>query len=195
MAGTPQMKGAIMLTSRFDEAFAYARLLHNKQTRKQSQTPYISHLMSVSSLVLEHSGDEDQAIAALLHDAAEDCGGTETLEIIRTRFGEAVAQIVADCTDSYDQIKSPWKPRKLAYISKLPHKPKSSLLVSLADKTHNAECIYSDWLVLGDLVYDRFSVERDETLWYYREMSNIFQAGHPGPLANRLERAVIALKA
>ncbi len=184
-----------MLTSRFDEAFAYARDLHNDQRRKQTDIPYISHLMCVAGLVLENGGNEDQAIAALLHDAAEDCGGFETLAVIRERFGEAVAQIVADCTDSYDEQKGPWKPRKVAYLEKLLHKAKNSLLVSMADKTHNAEAIYGDWLTIGEQIWDRFSAPREETLWYYRSLANVFLSAYPSPLAQRLDRTVTALGA
>lgn len=184
-----------MLTSRFDEAFAYARDLHNDQRRKQTDIPYVSHLMCVSGLVLENGGNEDQAIAALLHDAAEDCGGFKTLAVIHERFGETVAQIVADCTDSFDEVKGLWKPRKMAYLDKLPMKAKASLLVSLADKTHNSEAIYGDWLTIGEQIWDRFSASREETLWYYRSLANVFLSAYPGGLANRLDRTVKALGA
>ena len=184
-----------MLTSRFDEAFAYARDLHKEQWRKQTNIPYVSHLMCVAGLVLENGGNEDQAIAALLHDAAEDQGGWDTLGIIRERFGAAVATIVADCTDSFDENKGPWKPRKTAYLEKLPLKAKSSLLVSLADKTHNAEAIYGDWLTIGDHIWSRFSASREETLWYYCSLADVFLSAYPGPLARRLDRTVTALGA
>lgn len=183
-----------MLTSRFDEAFAYARLLHNGQKRKETQIPYVSHLMCVSGLVLENEGTEDQAIAALLHDAAEDQGGQKRLADIRLRFGDPVADIVADCTDTFAKQKGPWKPRKIAYLKSLPHKPKSSLLVSLADKTHNAEAIHCDWLTVGEKIWGRFSASADETLWYYRSLANVFLMTLPGPLANRLERTVSRLE-
>jgi len=183
-----------MLTSRFDDAFAYARHLHASQVRKSTTIPYISHLMCVSGLVIENGGNEDQAIAALLHDAAEDCGGWPTLNTIRTRFGDAVAEIVIDCTDSFDDEKGPWKPRKTAYLKKLPHKAQTSLLVSLADKTHNAEAIYNDRLTIGDRIWDRFNAGRDETLWYYRQLADIFLTSMPGLLANRLDRTVSYLK-
>ncbi len=171
-----------MLTERFDEAFAYARLLHNKQRRKATKIPYVSHLMCVSGIVLENGGDEDQAIAALLHDAAEDCGGEATLSVIRERFGDKVANIVSDCTDAWVEPKPDWKGRKLAYLAKLPDKPTASLLVSLSDKIHNAEAICGDLQTIGALVWDRFSAERSETVWYYRELANIFLATLPGPL-------------
>jgi (p)ppGpp synthase/HD superfamily hydrolase len=146
-----------MLTPRYDEAFRYAHELHRAQTRKGTSIPYISHLMIVSALVIENGRSEAQAIGGLLHDAAEDQGGTETLEEIRTRFGDPVAEIVSDCTDSWDEPKPDWRPRKEAYLAKLPTKSPRSLLVSLADKTHNAEAILFDYRVLGDALWDRFN--------------------------------------
>jgi (p)ppGpp synthase/HD superfamily hydrolase len=146
-----------MLTSRYDDAFRYAHELHRTQTRKGTAIPYIAHLMTVSALVAEHGGNEDQAIGALLHDAAEDQGGEATLNEIRARFGDAVAEIVSDCTDSWDEPKPDWQPRKEAYLAKLPAKPSQSLLVSLADKTHNAEAILFDYRVLGDELWARFN--------------------------------------
>ena len=112
-----------MLTKRFDDAFHYAHSLHHNQTRKGTSIPYISHLMSVAALVIEHGGSEDQAIAALLHDAAEDQGGAETLAEIRKRFGDSVADIVSDCTDSWTDPKPDWLPRKEAYLASLSKKP------------------------------------------------------------------------
>jgi (p)ppGpp synthase/HD superfamily hydrolase len=179
-----------MLTKRFDDAFAFAHDLHAAQTRKGTLIPYVSHLMSVSALVIEHGGDEDQAIAALLHDAAEDQGGAETLEVIRQRFGDAVAQIVADCTDAWTEPKPPWRARKEAYVEKLPAKPMKSLLVSLADKTHNAEAILSDYQDLGDALWSRFTGGADGTRWYYRTLADFFGQTTPGRLADRLARAV-----
>jgi (p)ppGpp synthase/HD superfamily hydrolase len=181
-----------MLTSRYDEAFRYAHELHRAQTRKGTAIPYISHLMTVSALVAEHGGNEDQAIGALLHDAAEDQGGAETLEEIRTRFGDAVAEIVSDCTDSWDEPKPEWQPRKEAYLAKLPAKPTQSLLVSLADKTHNAEAILFDYRVLGDALWGRFNGGAAGTRWYYRSLANIFSEVMPGRLSDRLSRAATA---
>src|SRR5262245_43980526 len=124
-----------MLTQRFDDAFIFAHRLHRAQIRKGTPIPYISHLMTVAALVIDHVGNEDQAIAALLHDAAEDQGGMATLAEIRAAFGDKVAAIVSDCTDAWVEPKPPWRARKEAYIAALPHKSPESLLVSLADKT------------------------------------------------------------
>lgn len=184
-----------MLTNRFDDAFRYAHELHRAQPRKGTSIPYISHLMAVAGLVLEHGGSEDQAIAGLLHDAPEDQGGAATLAEIRRRFGDTVGRIVADCTDSWAEEgkkKAEWRPRKTEYLAKLPHKPRDSLLVSLADKTHNAEAILSDYRVLGDDLWSRFRGGADGTRWYYSSLAGIFTSTLPCPLSDRLRRAVAA---
>ncbi len=178
------------LGTRFDEAIFYSHNLHRAQFRKGTSIPYISHLMAVTSLVLEHGGTEDQAIAALLHDAAEDAGGEPTLNEIRVQFGDSVAAIVADCTDAWSDPKPPWRARKEAYLQSMLAKPQSSLLVSLADKTHNAEAIRQDYLELGDALWSRFNGGADGTRWYYFTLLTVFQNKMPGPLTRRLERAV-----
>lgn len=182
-----------MLSEKYDEALQFASRLHRSQVRKGTQIPYISHLMAVSALVLEHNGTEIQAIAALLHDAVEDQGGEKTLEVIRRDFGERVATIVVDCTDAWVEPKPPWRERKQSYLAKLPDKPASSLLVSLADKTHNAESIVSDKLEHGDTVFNRFNAGRDGTIWYYQELAEIFRECVPGALSQRLSKAVMSL--
>jgi len=179
-----------MLTSRYDDALRYAHDLHREQTRKGTLIPYISHLMTVSALVIEHGGNEDQAIGALLHDAAEDQGGDATLADIRRRFGDAVAQIVNDCTDAWEEPKPEWRPRKEAYLAILPKKSPQSLLVSLADKTHNAEAILFDYRALGDDLWPRFNGGADGTRWYYRALADVFAQSMPGRLSDRLARAV-----
>jgi (p)ppGpp synthase/HD superfamily hydrolase len=131
-----------------------------------------------------------QAIDGLLHDAAEDQGGQATLDEIRRRFGADVAKIVADCTDSWVEPKPEWRPRKEAYLASLPAKAPMSLLVSLADKTDNAEAILGDYRVVGDQLWSRFTGGRDGTIWYYRSLSAIFARALPGPLADDLARAV-----
>ena len=179
-----------MTTDRFEEALAYACRLHRNQMRKGTSIPYISHLMSVAALVLEHGGNEDQAIAALLHDGPEDQGGEETLAQVRRMFGDDVASIVSDCTDAWTDPKPEWRMRKEAYLAKLPHKRAESLLVSLADKTHNAEAILYDYRVLGDRVWERFIGGREGTRWYYGAMAEFFFKAMPGRLADRLSDAV-----
>ena len=179
------------LSDRFDDALVYAARLHRTQTRKGSDIPYVSHLLAVCSLVIEHGGSEDQAIAALLHDAAEDQGGEARLREIHARYGAAVAAIVADCTDAWTEPKPPWRPRKEAYLAALPSKPSASLLVSLADKSHNACAILGDYRVLGDALWDRFNGGRDGTIWYYRALSAVFDKAMPGALAEQLSRTVL----
>jgi (p)ppGpp synthase/HD superfamily hydrolase len=179
-----------MLTSRYDSALLYTSELHRTQTRKGTSIPYMSHLLSVSALVLKSGGDEDQAIAGLLHDAAEDRGGDKTLDEIRDRFGDRVANIVADCTDSRVEPKPPWRERKEAYIASLPGKKRESLLVSLADKTDNARAIRGDYLEIGDRVWDRFSGKKEGTRWYYQSLSEFFSKNYPSPLAAELARVV-----
>ncbi|GAH03459.1 unnamed protein product, partial [marine sediment metagenome] len=127
-----------ILTARFEDALVFTAQLHAQQYRKGSQIPYIAHLLSVSALVIEAGGDEDLAIAALLHDAVEDQGGLETLVKIRQRFGKRVAGIVDSCSDSYIMPKPAWKPRKENYLDKLQTSSQEVRLVSLADKLHNA---------------------------------------------------------
>ena len=179
------------LTIRFDEAFRYAHELHRAQRRKGTSIPYVAHLMSVAALVIEHGGDEEQAIAALLHDAPEDQGGLRVLREIERRFGEDVARIVADCTDSWTDPKPDWRARKEAYLAKLPEEPERSLLVSLADKTHNAEAILYDWRALGEAVWLRFNGGAEGTRWYYGALAQFFSRATPGRLADRLSRATM----
>ena len=185
-------KGQHLLTSRYNHAFSYAHELHRTQTPMGTAIPYISHLMTVSALVIEHGGNEDQAIAALLHDAAEDQGGQETLDEIRRRFGDVVAEIVYDCTDAWFEPKPAWQPRKEAYLAILPTKSPRSLLVSLADKTHNAEAILFDYRILGEALWQRFNGGAEGTRWYYEALADVFSQAMPRHrLSDRLSRAVL----
>lgn len=174
------------LTERFQSALAFATELHRHQRRKGTDIPYVSHLLGVASIVLEIGADEDQAIAALLHDAVEDRGGETCLAEIRKRFGDRVAGIVSDCTDADTVPKPPWRERKETYIASLAHKSKDSLLVNLADKTHNARAILDDLVVHGPALWDRFTGGRDGSLWYYEELAQAFRIHLPGVAADRL---------
>ena len=165
----------IILTERFEEALGYAAHLHALQKRKGTSIPYVAHLLSVTSLVLENGGDEDQAIAALLHDAVEDQGGLPTLQEIRRLFGERVARIVDGCTDAYVRPKPPWRKRKEDYLAHLRHAEADVRLVSLADKLHNARSILRDLRRDGPQSLSRFNGGRSGTLWYYRSLVTIFQ--------------------
>ena len=168
----------------------YAAQLHAGQVRKGSGTPYIAHLLAVTSLVLEHDGDEDEAIGALLHDAAEDQGGEATLAEIRRRFGPAVAEIVEGCSDTLATPKPPWRARKEAFLTRLPHASSSARLVSTADKLHNARTILADLRMMGDVVWDRFQGGKEGTLWYHRSLVEILRGDGSNPLAEELDRVV-----
>lgn len=185
---------SLKLGPRFDEAFRFAADRHAAQTRKKTEVPYISHLMSVAALVLEAGGDEDQAIAALLHDVVEDCGGQPVLEEVRERFGDRVANIVEGCTDAYTIPKPPWKQRKLDYLEVLRRADDDIRLVSAADKLHNVRTILADYRHEGDLVWERFSGRKDGTLWYYRAVLDVLRHGNPNRLVDELQCVVTELE-
>ncbi len=180
----------VQLTARFAEATAYALHLHATQTRKGTPIPYAAHLFAVCALVLEDGGDEDEAIAALLHDAVEDQGGQATLAAIRERFGERVAAIVRGCTDADTQPKPPWRTRKEAYVAHLAEADASVRRVSLADKLHNARAIVADLHRIGPALWGRFAGGRDGTLWYYRALADTFVRLGSGEPAHELARVV-----
>ena len=197
VSDTPRpLEDAPSLGARIDRAVALARKLHEGQRRKGTEIPYLSHLMGVASLVLEDGGDEDEAIAALLHDAVEDQGGAPVLGRIRQLFGRRVADIVDACSDTDETPKPPWRQRKEAYIAHLrdPALPAGTLRVSLADKLHNARAILFD-LRAGQDVYRRFSAPRDEQLWYYGALAAAFTELADGPMVAELRRVVAELDA
>lgn len=171
------------------DAAALAFRLHADQRRKGTAIPYLSHLMAVSALVLEHGGDEEQAVAALLHDAIEDCGA-EHEATIAERFGPRVAAIVRACTDAEVFPKPPWRARKEAYLAHLEHAGPDALLVSACDKLHNARAIVEDLREHGPAMMSRFNAGLDGTLWYYRALADAFARLLPGRLAGELSRAV-----
>lgn len=183
------------LTHRFEQALLYAHQLHARQTRKGSAIPYIAHLLGVCALVLEDGGDEDEAIAALLHDAVEDQGGRATLEEIQSRFGVRVASIVESCSDAFTVPKPPWRARKEAYLAHLPQHTPSAVRVSLADKLHNARAILRDVRTLGPEVWARFNGGRDGTLWYYARLVEIFSQITHSPMVEELRATVECLHA
>jgi (p)ppGpp synthase/HD superfamily hydrolase len=164
------------LTPRFVEAMAYAAEKHATQTRKGSEIPYLGHLLSVAGYVIEANGTETEAIAALLHDAAEDQGGEETLAEIRDKFGDAVERIVRECSDTVVTPKPPWRKRKERYIRHLRKASDSALLVSLADKLHNAHAILRDFRAHGDELWQRFSTnDPQDHLWYYQSLLEVYR--------------------
>jgi (p)ppGpp synthase/HD superfamily hydrolase len=160
-----------VLTSRFDEAYAYAARLHADQARKGTNIPYLSHLLAVASLVLEDGGSEDEAIAALLHDAVEDQGGQETLAEIRNLFGGRVAGI-ARIRQASSEVRR----------------------VSMADKLHNARSILRDYRVLGEGLWERFNAGKDDQLWYYRELVKAFREEGQSPMVDELNQVVSELE-
>jgi (p)ppGpp synthase/HD superfamily hydrolase len=178
-----------MRWERLSSAITYALTVHADQERKGAQTPYIAHLLAVCALVLEAGGDQEQAMGAVLHDAIEDGGPAQEGEI-RSRFGERVARIVRGCTDADALPKPPWRTRKEEYLHHLRSAPSDVLLVSCADKLHNARAIASDGLTHGAAVFDRFSAGRVGVLWYYAALSELFTHRLPGPLSRDLARAV-----
>jgi (p)ppGpp synthase/HD superfamily hydrolase len=162
------------LTARFREALWFAAFLYADQIRKGTDIPYVAHLLAVAALVLEHGVGEDQAIAALLHDSAEDQGGAQVLDQIRGRFDVKVASIVEACSDTTIVPKPPWRERKKRYIEHLAEVSEEVLLVSMADKVHNARAILADYKRIGDDLWNRFQGKKDGTLWYYDALVEAF---------------------
>lgn len=183
-----------MVSSRFRSALDYAAELHAQQLRKGTTIPYLSHLLGVTSLVLEHGASEDEAIAALLHDAVEDAGGAPVLVEIRRRFGPAVAEIVDGCTDADTVPKPPWRQRKEGYLAHLREASSSVRLVAAADKLHNARAILADYRAIGEALWSRFSGGKGGVLWYYRGCVEALRDGGPKTLVDELERVVSELE-
>ena len=183
-----------MFSERFDQALSYAHRLHRKQRRKTIGVPYIAHLLGVASIVLAEGGDEDMAIAALLHDAVEDQGGKPTLREIERRFGVRVAKLVDACTDADSVPKPPWKDRKTRYIEAVRHEPADARLISAADKLHNARDILADYRQHGEEVWKRFRGGREGTLWYYRSLVDAFRTAGGNRLVDEQDRVVSELE-
>ncbi|NES04529.1 MAG: HD domain-containing protein [Okeania sp. SIO2F4] len=183
-----------MLSHRFTEALVYATQLHAHQTRKGSKVPYISHLLGVASIALEYGADEDEAIAALLHDAIEDQGGPPIRAEIRLKFGERVTEIVDGCTDTDTTPKPPWEERKKAYINRIANASPSVRLVSAADKLHNIRSILKDYRTQGDVLWDIFKGGKQGTLWYYRSLVTAFRQADSTPIVIELDSLVTELE-
>jgi (p)ppGpp synthase/HD superfamily hydrolase len=202
-----------MLSSRYKDAMMFAAQLHDRQTRKGTEVAYLTHLMSVSALVMENGGDEEQGIAALLHDALEDQGAEYESEYlqeprngraalkrdIELKYGSRVLAIVIGCTDDEDFAKPPegergsidnWRSRKLAYIEHINHTTDVGLLrVSCADKLHNARTILLDLYEHGAAVWSRFrSANRENVLWYYGSLAKAFTAKASSTADSSLKR-------
>jgi (p)ppGpp synthase/HD superfamily hydrolase len=184
---------------RFRDALVWAAELHEEQKRKGGNVPYVAHLLGVASIVLEHGGDEDQAIAALLHDALEDQAHRMTPGEIGARFGERVEKIVEACTDGdpeeqRDRDIGRWRVRKQKYIDQIASKPAEALLVSMADKLYNARAILEDFRELGDKVWPRFTAGKEGNLWYYRAMLTAFRPRADNRLWHELDRTVAEIE-
>ena len=185
-------------SARFDEALSWASQLHRDQKRKGKDVPYVNHLLAVASLVGTHGGDEDQVIAALLHDAIEDCVGEveDVADQIEEKFGARVLSIVEGCTDAYTDPKPAWKERKVEYIEHLRGSDDEDpvLLVALADKVHNARSIVRDLQQVGDALWERFNASRGQTIWYYETLAEVFDDKRSGALADELKSLVEKMK-
>jgi GTP pyrophosphokinase len=183
----------VILSDRFSDALVYAARLHRAQQRKISGTPYLGHLLRVAGIALEHGADEDEAIAALLHDAIEDQGGEPTREAIQERFGPGVAEIVEGCTDTDQTPKPPWRRRKEAYLARLAHASASVRLVSAADKLDNVRSVLESYRLSGEALWDSFRGGRDGLLWYFRTVVEVLKRAGDNPLVDELALAVADL--
>jgi len=190
--GPPKGEPEYFLTERFERALAMACDVHRGHFRKGTTIPYVSHLLAVAGIVLEHGGSEDEAIAALLHDSVEDRGGKELLPEIEYRFGKPVVDIVAGCSDTFDPKNKPeWRERKERYLAHLAEAPASVRLVSAADKLHNARSIVADHRQIGDRLWSRFNANKGQQRWYYTSLLDVFRkTGTCPPLVDELTRAV-----
>ena len=178
----------------FAEAVAYAADAHAAHPRKGTTVPYLSHLLAVAALVMEDGGSDDEASAAVLHDAVEDQGGKRRLDDIRDRFGDRVADLVDACTDyDVDGDRADWRPRKRAYIDHIGQMPAAARRISLADKLHNARCILRDYRKVGEELWARFDPDSDQ-LWYYRALTEAFTKHADGPLVTELQATVAELE-
>lgn len=182
------------LSHRFSEALAYTAVLHAEQKRKSSGEPYLAHLLAVAAIVMEHGGTEDEAIAALLHDAAEDQGGEATLAEIGRRFGPSIATIVEGCSDTMESPKPAWRQRKEAHLAQLRNASPSVLLVTAADKLHNARSILREYRRHGETLWSHFRGGRNGTLWYNREVLGILEQAGRTPLVEEFARTVAEIE-
>jgi (p)ppGpp synthase/HD superfamily hydrolase len=184
---------APLLGRRFADAMVYAWDVHRDQRRKGTSVPYVAHLLGVASLVLGDGGDEDEAIGALLHDAAEDQGGRKRLADIERRFGKRVARIVEGCSDSFDDPKPPWRERKEGFLRALRVAAPEVLRVALADKLYNIRTIVVDVGAGGPSVWGRFKAGPREQLWYFTELLGIFRRRSESAMVEQFAREVEAL--
>lgn len=183
-----------ILTQKFEQALIYTTRLHAQQVRKATGVPYISHLLSVTALVLEAGGNEEEAIAALLHDAVEDQGGEATRTEIYHHFGERIVAIVDDCTEFRTEIKPPWQERKLHYIEQLRVGSPAARRVALADKLHNMRSLLFDYRQQGEAIWSAFSTGKEGMLWFYHSLLTMYREVAPSPMVEELARVVTELE-
>ena len=165
---------------KYKKAIDYAFALHSNQYRKGTTIPYFTHLVSVSNNVIENGGNTDEVIAGLLHDAVEDQGGEKTLKLIKKRFGNKIAKIVEECTDTKITPKPPWLERKKKYLSGMKKSTQSSLFVSLCDKLHNVTCIVNDYQRVGRKLWKRFNASSKQVYWYHNSLYKNFSKNLKG---------------
>jgi (p)ppGpp synthase/HD superfamily hydrolase len=182
------------LSRQFEKALIYATRIHGGQLRKKTRIPYIAHILGVSAIAMEYGANETEAIAALLHDAVEDCGGAKRLRDIERKFGKKVARIVQGCTDTDQTPKPPWLERKKAYVAHVRHASMSTKLVSASDKLHNVRAILMDYRKEGERLWSRFNGGKQGALWYYRALVNAFSGKRIQPLVQELNRTLTQLE-
>ncbi len=184
----------MQLSPKFEEALIYSTRVHGGQLRKKTKIPYIGHLLGVTAIAMEYGANETEAIAALLHDAVEDCGGAVRQREIEEKFGQEVGEIVAGCTDTDQTPKPPWRERKENYIAHLKSASASTRLVSASDKLHNAQAILHNLREEGDEVWERFKGGKEGALWYYRTLVTAFRAHGSSALIDELDRVVTEIE-
>jgi (p)ppGpp synthase/HD superfamily hydrolase len=184
----------LRLSLQFEKALSYATRIHGGQLRKKTRIPYIAHILGVAAIAMEYGANETEAIAALLHDAVEDCGGAKRLRDIERKFGKSVARIVEGCTDTDQTPKPPWLERKKAYVAHVRHASMHTKLVSASDKLHNVRAILMDYRQEGERLWSRFNAGKQGALWYYRALVNAFTGKRIQPLVQELDRTLTQLE-
>ena len=187
-------KQSVKLSRQFEKALIYATRIHGGQRRKKTRIPYIAHILGVAAIALEYGANETEAIAALLHDAVEDCGGARRLRDIERKFGKKVAKIVEGCTDTDQTPKPPWLERKQAYVAHVRHAPMPTKLVSASDKLHNVRAILMDYRQEGEKLWSRFNSGKRGALWYYRALVDAFRGKRIRPLVQEIDRTLTELE-
>ena len=182
------------VSGQFEKALTYATRIHGGKLRKKTRVPYVAHILGVAAIAMEYGANETEAIAALLHDAVEDCGGAKRLRDIERKFGKDVARIVEGCTDTDRTPKPPWLERKKAYVGHVRHAAMPTKLVSASDKLHNVRAILMDYRKEGEKLWPRFNGGKQGALWYYRALVNAFSGKRIQALVQELDRTLTVLE-